>query len=166
MRLSLGLAILAFFPVYLGCASSKGGDCSAVGCESGATFTRDVAVTTAEAQTLVITACRNDVCVTGTKSTKSEDQLNPHSVVYAFTGSIPSYAFVVETASGGHAVELHIGNTEAENKNMKDGDVYRVKITKSGEMSPTLSVTSAAATYNTSEPNGAECGPTCKSTSL
>lgn len=163
MRLSFAFAVLGFLPAYLGCASSK--SCTDVGCESGAMLTRNVTVTTAEAQALVITACRNDVCVTGTKSTKSEDQLNPHSVVYAFTGAIPSYAFVAETASGGHEVELHVGNTEAENKNMKDGDVYRVKITKPGETSPTLDVTSAAS-YSTSEPNGAECGPTCKSTSL
>jgi hypothetical protein len=162
MRLPFAV-ILALLSASFGCSSSK--DCTDVGCESGAMLTRTVAVTDAEASALVITACRNDACVTGTKSTRAGDQLNPYSIVYAFTGPIPSYAFVAQAASGGHQVELHIGNTESENKNMKDGDVYTITITKPGETSPTLKVTSTAS-YSTSEPNGAECGPTCKSTSL
>jgi hypothetical protein len=137
--------------------------CTTAGCQDGAWLRADASASWDRLRAATITTCHNDICVTGSLAALPQ---MPPAVGMGFGFSLGN------GSPDGGAAPVNVGATGREGGifaidvgwpgsfGTKDGDRYRLTVTDAG--GATLISLDEAATYEIVQPNGAECGPTCR----
>jgi hypothetical protein len=146
----VGLAWLA-----QGCSSSSS-SCTELACQTGAHFQAGVRFT-GNTDTLTVDVCKNNNCAHGTAARLSPTTGAPSCSV---SGSIEA-ACAVSSNGATLTIDIPGPTASASLDDFKDGDIYRIRVTRAATNETLIDVTKAA-TYKTQQPNGPSCAPTCK----
>lgn len=129
--------------------------CTEIGCGSGASWSA-TAPQPVDYHGATVRACRNDVCASG---------------VFPSSGPLSTLTLAPDVASaeiGGEATALgpsvEVG-VSGPSGALVDGDRYRIEV-RDATGDVIVSLAETAATYAIQQPNGPECGPTCRSVTL
>jgi hypothetical protein len=138
--------------------------CTTIGCPWTAQITADLPVGFDQLRgtTLSVTACRNDLCQSGTFAVSDPiaDGIGL-GVKFPDAGNTPPASASVHGGPGG-SLWLEVDWRPDDSADLKPGDKYRVTVTGAAGAS-ILALDETAPAYQASQPNGASCGPTCRS---
>jgi hypothetical protein len=144
------LLLLVWVCALLLPSCSTSSSCTLLACQSGAHFQSGIRFSGTGDQ-LTLDVCKNNVCARGTAT---------GAPACAVSGVDLSATCGVSLGSGGNAT-LTVDIPAASLDDVKDGDVYRIRVTRASTNETLVDVTRTAA-YRTSQPNGPGCDPTCK----
>jgi hypothetical protein len=145
---------LFLVPALPGCSS-----CTDVGCVSGATLSIVMGADVLIPDGSTATACFNDTCVVGVLPRSPTVRLPGSGAIFEFpAGSGVSGTVWAADGKGPDRVEMSWSFPDA--VPLGAGDRYRVTVADPGGV--TIATKEATAvSYDTYEPNGSSCGPTC-----
>jgi hypothetical protein len=148
------LVSFATVPLLVHCSSMS---CTEVGCTDGASIEVDFPAPAA-ATRLHFEACRNDVC--SSTSTDAGNAASPASSAQQSCGLDPRGAPYCNYSLGSdgrlHVQMLISAAYSKDHSILRNGDVYRVRVTAADTGAP-LAEVQEAVNYTKSQPNGADC---------
>jgi hypothetical protein len=156
MRSLLCFAVLALLP---SCSESK--TCTLVECQSVATIRMFANVPRAQMESATITACRNGSCSAGRPATVPSAPNDRLQFTLAGPVAAQGYLTSPDPIKGFHVEAVF----PLDGVVAQDGDVYDLRVTPEGASAPAAAA-SDRATYQESQPNGSDCPPVCKTSTI
>lgn len=144
MKIAFLVGCLLALATSSGCVGTQ--ECTEVGCGDAGAYVADVP---RGVDDVAVEVCRNADCDSATVSIASDPS-------GAYLDALPA-VLVLTPKENGASVEVRL----MQSGKMLDGDVFSVRVTDA-HTGAVIAEEKHAVSYETSYPNGADCGPACR----